>query len=49
MANHGQVVFQRELAERMIFGGEELFFPRIPDAPGLPLPRPSGQRSAALV
>ena len=36
MANHRQVVLQGELAQRMIFGGEELLFPRIAVAPGLP-------------
>ena len=35
MANHGQVVLQGELAQRMIFGGEQSFFPGIAIAPGL--------------
>ena len=36
MANHGQVVFQCDLAQGMVFGPQQLFLPGIARAPGLP-------------
>src|SRR6266576_2593853 len=35
MANHGQVVFQSDLAQRIVFGRQQLFLPGIARAPGL--------------
>ena|SRR5436309_3543585 len=36
MANHGQVVFQSDLAQGIVFGPQQLFLPGIARAPGLP-------------
>ncbi len=36
MFDHGQVVLEGDLAQGMVFGGQERFFPGIADAAGLP-------------